>query len=74
MSVLEKVRGLIERLAPHAVCEDCITDRLKLSVRQHVNDKRRELAAEPRFERGVDVCSLCRSHKKVIRYTGPGLS
>ena len=74
MTVLEKVRGLIEHLAPHAVCDDCITERLNLSVRQHANHKTRELAGEPSFERGLDLCSLCQAHKKVIRYTGRGLS
>lgn len=66
MTVLDQVRALIERLSPDAVCDDCITERLSLSVRQHANHKTRELMAEPGFERRIEACSLCGSTKKVI--------
>ncbi|SLJ91289.1 hypothetical protein [Novosphingobium mathurense] len=66
-TVLAQVRGLIERLAPEPVCDDCITERLGLSVRQHANHKTRELAGERGFERRLDPCVLCGATKKVIR-------
>ena len=66
-TVLAKVRALIERLAPAPVCDDCITERLGLSVRQHANRKTRELAGSDGFERGIDTCALCGATKKVIR-------
>ena len=33
-----------QRLAPDPICDDCITEKLGLSVRQHANHKTRELA------------------------------
>ena len=66
-TVLAKVRALIERLGPEPVCDDCITERLGLSVRQHANHKTRELAGSDGFERRLDVCALCGTTKTVIR-------
>lgn len=67
MTVLDQVRALIERLSPEPVCDDCIAERLDLSVRQHANIKTRELAGQGGFERRIDSCSLCGARKKVIR-------
>jgi uncharacterized protein YaaQ len=67
MTVLDDVRALISRLSPQAVCDDCIADRLHLSVRQHANHKTRELAGTGGFERRKAPCSLCGSEKLVIR-------
>lgn len=67
MTVLEDVRALITRLSPDPVCDDCIADRLGLSVRQHANHKTRELAGIGGFERRRDTCRLCGSEKLVIR-------
>ncbi len=66
-TVFEQVRAFVERLRPDAVCDDCIADRLELSVRQHANHKTRELAGLSGFLRQVDTCTLCGSRKKVIR-------
>lgn len=67
MTVLEDVRSLITRLAPDPICDDCIGERLSLSVRQHANHKTRELAGTEGFERRKDICSLCGDEKLVIR-------
>ena len=67
MTVLEDVRELIERMAPNAICDDCIADRLGLSVRQHANHKTRELAEAPAFDRRRENCGVCGSVKLVIR-------
>lgn len=64
---LNKVRALIERLSPEPICDDCITERLGLSVRQHANHKTRELAGTSGFERRQDHCAICGVAKKVIR-------
>ncbi|OYW46429.1 MAG: hypothetical protein B7Z08_01010 [Sphingomonadales bacterium 32-68-7] len=69
-TVLDRVRALIERLAPDAVCDDCITDRLSLTIRQHANHKTRELAGSAGFERQLGACALCGAAKKVIRKKG----
>lgn len=67
MTVLDDVRNLIARSAPEAVCDDCIAERLQLSVRQHANHKTRELAGVDGLERRKGPCSLCGSDKLVIR-------
>lgn len=67
VTVLDEVRALILRLSPDAVCDDCIADRLGLSVRQHANHKTRELAGTAGFERQKARCSLCGVDKLVIR-------
>lgn len=68
-TVLEDVRSFVARLSPDAVCDDCISERLGLSVRQHANHKTREPAGSGGFERRKGVCSLCGSEKLVIRKT-----
>jgi hypothetical protein len=67
MTVFENFRSLIVRLAPDPICDDCIAERLSLSVRQHANHKTRELARTDGFERRKDMCSLCGDEKLVIR-------
>ena len=68
MTVLEQVRSLLARMRPKAICDDCIADELKLTVRQHANHKTVALAKEPGFDRRVGPCAICkRSDKKVIR-------
>jgi uncharacterized protein YaaQ len=66
MTVLDDVRTLISRLAPRAICDDCIAERLELPVRQHANHKSRELAGTEGFQRRKGNCSLCGSEKLVI--------
>lgn len=66
LTVLDEVRRLIERLSPNPVCDDCITERLELSVRQHANHKTRELSGQDGFERRKGECSLCGADKLVI--------
>ena len=66
-TVLDDVRALVSRLSPEPVCDDCIADRLDLSVRQHANHKTRELAGSDGFERKKGRCSLCDGEKLVIR-------
>lgn len=67
MTVIDDVRALIDRLAPEPICDDCVAERLGLSVRQHANHKTRELAGSNGFERRKDICSMCFGEKLVIR-------
>ncbi len=67
MAVLDNVSKFVARLAPEAVCDDCIADKLGLSVRQHANHKTRELAGSGGFQRQKGTCSLCGAEKLVIR-------
>ena len=67
MAILDRVRGLIERLSPEPICDDCIAERLELSLRQHANHKTRELAGTQGFERCMEPCAICGATKLVIR-------
>lgn len=67
MTVLDDVGKFVSRLSPEAVCDDCIADRLGLSVRQHANHKTRELAGTGGFERKKAGCTICGADKLVIR-------
>lgn len=69
VTVLDQVRNFVSRLAPDAACDDCISDRLGLTVRQHANHKTRELAGSGGFERTKGACGLCGLEKIVIRRT-----
>lgn len=67
MSVLEKAENYISRIAPAAICDDCLALKLKITPRQHANHKSRELAKSMRFDRRKGECSVCASSKLVIR-------
>ena len=66
VTVLDQVRALIERLAPEPICDDCVAEKLDLSVRQHANHKTRELAGSHGFKRAKQECSICGATKLVI--------
>ena len=70
MTVLDQAREFVAGRTPLAVCDDCIADRLGLSVRQHANHKTRELAKLRGFDRRKDVCSIRGGTKEVIRAKG----
>lgn len=68
MTVLDQVHDFIVRLAPKAACDDCIADKLKLTVRQHANHKTVALQQVSGFDRRIGECAYCKApHKKVIR-------
>jgi hypothetical protein len=67
MTVLERVRRLIERLAPEPACDDCIAKTLGLPQASHANLASRELAGSEGFERRNDVCALCGEARAVTR-------
>ena len=72
MSVVERVRLCIVRLAPAAACGGFLAaDALNVHPRQQVNHKTTELAWLPAFDRRIGYCSLCEKNTKlVICYTG----
>jgi len=66
MTVLEEVKELVKRIAPRCICDDCITQKLDLTVRQHANHKTRELAGYTGFTRAKRRCSFCGAGKQSI--------
>jgi hypothetical protein len=55
-------------VSPKALCDDCITAILGLTIRQHANQKTRELADRADFHRREARCSKCRKVKLVISH------
>ena len=68
MTIAGQIEQLIESLEGGAICDDCITDRLNLSVRSQANAVTRGLGDEKKFDRGKAPCGLCGSTKTVVRH------
>ncbi len=63
----DKVKGLIAVLAPEAVCDPCIAERLGIASAHQVSHRTRELAGEGGFERLNHACALCGETLSVTR-------
>ncbi|MCW1430902.1 hypothetical protein OLX23_17470 [Novosphingobium sp. JCM 18896] len=66
-TTLERVRRLVERLAPTPVCDECIADRIDDAHLEEVRPCTQELTAERGFVRDNDACGLCGERHTVIR-------
>jgi hypothetical protein len=60
------VRAFIGRLAPGAVCDDCVAHRLEIPALD-ASYASRELTGTAGFERDKGECSLCGATKEVTR-------
>lgn len=67
-TIAGQIEALVKRLAGAAICDDCVTDRLNLSVRSQANIVTRGLGGEAGFERRKAPCAFCEATKTVIRY------
>jgi hypothetical protein len=67
-TILERVRGLIERLAPEPICDECIAEKLELAWTSQANQAARELVGGG-FERRSDICAICGGPRAVTRKT-----
>jgi hypothetical protein len=67
-TIPDMIRRFVERLAGEKTCDNCITERLGLSVHSQANQATRLLAAEKEFERLKGECALCGATKVVIRH------
>jgi hypothetical protein len=65
--VLERVRGLIERLAPQPICDECVAEKLHLPWTAQANQAARELAGGDGIERRSDICTICGGPRVVTR-------
>ncbi len=66
VTILLRVRGLIERLAPEPICDGCIAEKLNLTPGQ-ANQTARELVGGDGFERQSDICAICGASRTVTR-------
>jgi hypothetical protein len=69
MSVLNDVKELVNAISPQCICDDCITQKLGLTVRQHANQKTRQLAGYAGIVRVRRVCDFCGAKKLSISAT-----
>ena len=63
MTIAGQIEALIQRLDGVAICDDCVTDRLNLSVRSQANVVTRGLGGANGFRREKRPCGLCSSIK-----------
>lgn len=69
MTIAGQIEALIQRLDGLPVCDDCITERLDLSVRSQANAVTRELAGMNGYRRVKQPCSLCHAAKISTSYS-----
>lgn len=55
------------RLAPAAICDDCIVERLALNAPHQASQRTHELAGQRGYERSEENCAICGAAKSVIR-------
>jgi hypothetical protein len=67
-AVTDRVEALIGRLAPAAICDECIVERLSLTALHQASHRTRELAGMRGYERRDDYCAICGEAKPVIRH------
>lgn len=68
MTIAAQIEALIRRLDGVAICDDCITDRLNLSVRSQANVVTRGLGGAGGFAREKRPCGLCSAVKTAISH------
>lgn len=68
VTVQNRVKALIERLSPDAICSPCIAERL--GIEQNGTSERfaNELVGLNGFERQVGPCAICGESKKAVRF------
>lgn len=62
----EKVIDFVRGISPKAICDDCLSKRLKFSQRQRANQITRPLSKSPSFDKTKRVCDFCRDDKLSI--------
>jgi hypothetical protein len=65
-TIAGQIEALIQRLQGVAICDDCITERLNLSVRSQANVVTRGLGGHQDYRRSKAPCGLCEGVKTVI--------
>ena len=61
------MKALSSVLAPEAVCDPCVAERLGLQSEHQATHRTRELAGEGGFERHNGRCGLCGEARAVTR-------
>lgn len=69
MAVFDDVKELVIAISPQCICDDCITQKLGLTVRQHANHKTRQLAEYTGIVRVKRLCAFCGAEKLSISAT-----
>ncbi|AMU90948.1 hypothetical protein [Sphingopyxis macrogoltabida] len=67
MTISVEIERMVRRLEGVTICDNCITDRLNLSVPSQANAVTRSLAGQQVYERLKDACGLCGKTRTVIR-------
>jgi len=70
MTIAAEIEALIQRLEGVAICDDCITDRLNLSVRSQANVVTRNLGSAGGYIREKRPCGVCNTVKTSTSHCG----
>ncbi len=68
MAVQDRVKALIERLAPSLICASCISERLDIGQVELSERFANELIGHNGFERQHGICSMCGETGKATRF------
>ncbi|WP_033073481.1 hypothetical protein [Sphingopyxis sp. MWB1] len=68
MTIAAEIEALIQRLEGVAICDDCITDRLNLSVRSQANVVTRGLGGVGGYARDKRPSGFCNTVKTSISH------
>ncbi|MDG2533027.1 hypothetical protein P6144_05170 [Sphingomonas sp. HITSZ_GF] len=66
-TILDQVQGLIARLSPQTICDECLAEKLGLAWTSQANQAARQLVGAQGFERRSDICALCCAPRVVTR-------
>jgi hypothetical protein len=67
MTILEKVRQFVERLAAVPICDACAAQKLDAATTEEIQLSLNELASERGFDRGNGACGFCGERRPVTR-------
>jgi hypothetical protein len=67
MTIPERIYAFLKRIAPKAICDDCLAKEAGVSQRQTVNTVASTLALTAEFDRRNGDCSICKNQKLVTR-------
>lgn len=65
--IMTRIEALIGRLAPLAICDTCIVERLEIAASDAVSRNTRALAGTHGYVRETCDCALCGESKVAIR-------
>ncbi len=64
---LARVRSLIARLSPAAICDECLARLAELTKRSEAGNLARQLVGHDNYQRSRDQCCMCQQARQTTR-------